>query len=151
MIGVEAGLDSNGRKNRGGHAMENITEFFIKDWCQKNDYKYIKEANSTQVKRMFGKTIPVDKASRRFDFVICTKSGLVVIETNFYSGGGSKLKSTAGEYKELYNLIGKDHKFVWITDGEGWKTASLPLRETFEHNDYIFSLKMLECGILSNM
>ena len=28
MIGVEAGLDSNGRKNRNGHSMENIVEFF---------------------------------------------------------------------------------------------------------------------------
>ncbi len=28
--GVETGLDSNGRKNRGGHLMENLVESFIK-------------------------------------------------------------------------------------------------------------------------
>ena len=31
MIGVEAGLDSNGRKNRSGHSMEAIVEFFVDD------------------------------------------------------------------------------------------------------------------------
>ena len=34
-IGVEAGLDSNARKNRGGTSMENIVEVFIKDICDK--------------------------------------------------------------------------------------------------------------------
>lgn len=29
-LGVETGLDSNGRKNRGGHLMENLVEDFIK-------------------------------------------------------------------------------------------------------------------------
>ena len=30
VTGVETGLDSNGRKNRGGHLMENLVESFIK-------------------------------------------------------------------------------------------------------------------------
>lgn len=30
VTGVETGLDSNGRKNRGGHQMEDLVEFYLK-------------------------------------------------------------------------------------------------------------------------
>ncbi len=148
MIGVEAGLDSNGRKNRGGHAMENIVEVFIKDVCEKNDFRYLKEANADKIKSEFGYDVPVDKSSRRYDFVIDSGKELFIIETNFYGGGGSKLKSTAGEYRNLSDTLNGKYKFFWITDGNGWKTTAKPLRETFDHNDYLFSLTMLEKGIL---
>ncbi len=148
MIGVEAGLDSNGRKNRGGHAMENIVEAFIKDICCKNNYKYLKEANAEKIKNEFGYIVPVDKSSRRYDFVVDNGKELFIFETNYYGGGGSKLKSTAGEYRNLYDVLDGRYKFVWITDGLGWATTRKPLQETFEHNDYVFSLTMLEKGIL---
>jgi type II restriction enzyme len=151
MIGVEAGLDSNGRKNRGGHAMENIVEVFIKDICKNNNFRYLKEANAEKIKSEFNYNVPVDKSSRRYDFVIDNGKELFIIETNFYGGGGSKLKSTAGEYRNLYDTLKEEYKFIWITDGLGWKTTSKPLRETFDHNDYIFNLKMLEKGILENI
>lgn len=148
MIGVEAGLDSNGRKNRGGHVMENIVEVFIKDVCEKNNFKYLKEANSEKIKNEFGYDVPVDKSSRRYDFVIDNEKELFIIETNFYGGSGSKLKSTAGEYRNLFDILNGKYKFFWITDGMGWKKMAKPLRETFNHNDYLFNLAMLEKGIL---
>ncbi|MEO0075868.1 MAG: type II restriction endonuclease [candidate division WOR-3 bacterium] len=148
MIGVEAGLDSNGRKNRGGHAMEDIVEAFIADLCNKKRLKYLKEANSERIKQEFGYDVPVDKSSRRYDFVIDNGKELYIIETNFYGGGGSKLKSTAGEYRNLFDVLSGRYKFIWITDGHGWKTTARPLRETFDHNDYLFNLTMLEKGIL---
>ena len=149
MIGVEAGLDSNARKNRGGHAMENIVEAFIKDVCEKNDFRYLREANAEKIKTKFNYNVPVDKSSRRYDFVIDNKKELFIIETNFYGGGGSKLKSTAGEYKNLFDVLKKEkYKFFWVTDGLGWKTAEKTLRETFNHNDYLFNLAMLEKGVL---
>lgn len=148
MIGVEAGLDSNGRKNRGGHAMEDIVEAFIIDLCKKKKFRYLKEANSEKIKQEFGYDVPVDKSSRRYDFVIDNGKELFIFETNFYGGGGSKLKSTAGEYRNLFDVFGGKYKFIWITDGLGWKTTAKPLRETFNHNDYLFSLTMLEKGVL---
>ena len=148
MIGVEAGLDSNGRKNRGGHAMENIVEVFIKDVCEKNNFRYLKEANAEKIKHKLGYNVPVDKSSRRYDFVIDNGKELFIIETNFYGGSGSKLKSTAGEYRNLFDVLNDKYKFIWITDGMGWKTTTKPLRETFNHNDYLFNLSMLEKGIL---
>jgi len=72
----------------------------------------------------------------------------VIFETNFYGGGGSKLKSTAGEYRDLFNVLNNKYKFIWITDGYGWKSTARPLRETFNHNDYIISLDMIEKGVL---
>ena len=151
MIGVEAGLDSNGRKNRGGHAMENIVEAFIKSFCQENNLEYLKEANSERIQKEWGYTVPVDKSSRRYDFVVNTGKELLIFETNFYGGGGSKLKSTAGEYRNLYDVLDNKFKFIWITDGLGWKSTVKPLRETFNHNDYIFNLNMLENGILDSI
>jgi type II restriction enzyme len=148
MIGVEAGLDSNARKNRGGHAMESIVEAFIGDLCQRNNFCYLKEANAEKIEKEFGYLVPVDKTSRRYDFVVDNGKELFLIETNFYGGGGSKLKSTAGEYRNLFDVLAGKYKFIWITDGLGWKTTTRPLREAFDHNDYIFSLKMLEEGIL---
>ena len=148
MIGVEAGLDSNGRKNRGGHAMENIVEVFIKDVCEKNNFRYLAQANAQKIKDEFGYDVPVVKSSRSYDFVIDNGKELFIIETNFYGGGGSKLKSTAGEYRNLFDVLDGKYKFIWITDGMGWKTTAKPLRETFDHNDYLFNLTMLEKGIL---
>ena len=148
MIGVEAGLDSNARKNRSGHSMEDIVEAFIVDLCNKKKFRYLKEANSEKIEQEFGYKVPVDKSSRRYDFVIDNGKELFIIETNFYSGGGSKLKSTAGEYRNLFDVLAGKYKFIWITDGLGWKTTSRPLRETFNHNDFIFNLTMLENGIL---
>ena len=148
MIGVEAGLDSNGRKNRGGHAMEEMVGIFVDDICKKNGYKYLREANAEKIKAEIGYTVPVDKSSRRYDFVIDNKKELFVVETNFYGSGGSKLKSTAGEYRNLFDALMGKYKFIWITDGLGWEGTSKPLRETFEHNDYLLNLNMLENGVL---
>lgn len=151
MIGVEAGLDSNGRKNRCGHSMEDIVEVFIKDICDKKGYKYLKEANAQKIKQEFDIEVPVDKSSRRYDYVVKTDKELVLFEVNFYGGGGSKLKSTAGEYRNLYDVLDGQFKFIWITDGCGWHSTKRPLRETFDHNDYLLSLAMLEKGILERI
>ncbi|MEA2097580.1 MAG: type II restriction endonuclease [Patescibacteria group bacterium] len=148
MIGIEAGLDSNGRKNRSGKSMEKIVEVFLEDYCKKSNCKYLKEATAPLIKKEFGFSIPVDKSSRRYDFVIDNKKKPIIIETNFYGGGGSKLKSTAGEYQHLNNILKDDATFVWITDGLGWETSKRPLKEAFENNDYIFNLYMLENDIL---
>jgi type II restriction enzyme len=149
MIGIEAGIDSNARKNRGGHAMEDIVEHFIKDACEKNGCAYLREANAQRIKKEWGYEVPVDKSSRRYDFVVDNGKELFIFETNFYGGGGSKLKSTAGEYRNLYDVLKGKYKFIWITDGYGWQNTSKPLRETFDYNDYLFTLKMLEKDILN--
>lgn len=151
ILGVEAGLDSNGRKNRGGHSMEAIIEAFVKDFCERNGATYLKEANAAKIKLTYDIDVPVDKSSRRYDFVINYKDELSLIETNFYGGGGSKLKSTAGEYRNLHDTLAGRFRFIWITDGYGWKTTKLPLRETFENNDHTLNLTLLENNALDSI
>lgn len=151
MVGVEAGLDSNGRKNRGGTIMEDIVECFVQDICRRNNIEYLKEASADRIKEKFGVDIPVDKSSRRYDFVIGNKKEIFILEVNFYSGGGSKLKATAGEYRDLYNILKDKHKFIWITDGAGWKSTARPLRETFDRNDYLLNLDMVEKSLLERI
>jgi len=152
VFGVEVGLDSNGRKNRGGTSMEEIVEFFVADICKRNGYKYIAQATAPKILKEWNKIITVEKSSRSIDFAINTPHKLYLIEANFYSGGGSKLKSTAGEYKSDFRRWSADgHQFIWVTDGAGWKTAQRPLHETFNETDYILNLDMLEKGILEQI
>lgn len=152
VIGVEVGLDSNGRKNRGGKSMEAIVEFFVKGICQRNYLEYIREATAKNIKEKWSLELEVDKSSRRIDFAIKKDEKLFLIETNFYGGGGSKLKATAGEYKSMFDFWTKGgHEFIWITDGNGWKTTRLPLQETFEYIDYTLNLEMVSKGLLEDI
>ena len=154
VMGIEVGLDTNARKNRSGTSMELITELYINKICQDNNYKYISQATSKKIKEELGYEVMVDKANRKFDFAITNNSSLYLIETNYYGGGGSKLKATAGEFKALFDFItsgNHKHKFIWITDGKGWLTAKNPLREAFDHIDYLLNLDMLEKGLLADI
>lgn len=149
VTGIEVGLDSNGRKNRGGTTMESIIEVFLNGLCEKNKYRCIKEATAKKIQDIFGVDVPVDKSSRRYDFVIHNGQGLYLIETNFYGGGGSKLKATAGEYKALQDYLRESgHPFIWITDGLGWKSTIRPLEEAFNHIDFVLNLAFVESGVL---
>lgn len=152
FIGVEVGLDSNGRKNRSGTSMEDIAEFFIKDICKQKGYDYIPQATADKIKQKWNKDITVTKSSKRIDFAVNTPNKLYLIETNFYGGGGSKLKSTAGEYAEIYHQWTNDgHQFIWITDGLGWQSTKRPLIDTFNKIDYIINLDMIQKGVLEDL
>jgi len=95
--GVEVGLDSNGRKNRGGTLMESIVEEFVRNTCNEFQIEYMPQANAKKIKEKWN-IVEVDKSSRIIDFAINNNGKLYFIEVNFYGGGGSKLKSTATEY-----------------------------------------------------
>ncbi|MCL4305459.1 hypothetical protein KJZ99_06065 [bacterium] len=151
MFGVEAGLNSNARKNRIGFVMEDIVEVFIADACQRRNFPYLAQANASKIQRAWGIAVPYDKSSRKYDFVINTKSNLFIIETNFYGSEGTKQKATAGEYNTLFKFLSGRHKFIWITDGQGLAASERPLRETFDAIDYLFSLDMLEHGVLDQV
>ena len=150
VFGIEVGLDSNGRKNRSGSTMETIVKSLLHRICQEQNLSFIEQATSSKIQQEWGIKVSVDKSSRRFDFAVRNKEILYLIETNFYAGGGSKLKSTAGEYRALFDFISQQkHKFIWITDGIGWKTALNPLEETFNYIEYTFNLKMGSTGLIS--
>ena len=157
VLGVEVGLDSNGRKDRGGHLMENLVEEYIqKAGYIKND-SYFKEMYLSEIEKRWGLDLSAmngdNVSTKRFDFVIKTQNQVYVIETNFYATQGSKLNETARSYKKL----SQDSKkisgvtFVWITDGAGWKNARKNLEETFNEMDTIYNINDLENGILEKL
>jgi type II restriction enzyme len=150
--GVEVGLDSNGRKNRGGTLMESLVEEFVADTCENLNLQYLAQATSKKIKEQWNIDVAVDKSSRQLDFAINNNGKLFFIECNFYGGGGSKLKSTATEYIEMnryWNKQGID--FIWITDGAGWKSTLKPLREYFDKADYLINLELLRENILNSI
>lgn len=150
--GVEVGLDSNGRKNRGGTLMESLVEEFVRDTCNELQLEYMPQATATKIKEQWDIDVRVDKSSRIIDFAMNNNGKLYFVEVNFYGGGGSKLKSTATEYirmSEYWNNQGIE--FIWITDGAGWKSTLKPLREYFDKADYLLNLEMLRNGILKRI
>lgn len=152
VMGVEVGLDSNARKNRTGSLMESIVEVFVADACANNNADYINQATASKIKNKWGITIQIDKSSRQIDFAINKNNKLYFIETNFYGVGGSKLKSTAGEYIRMNQFWNKQGiEFLWITDGKGWVSTQLPLREYFNQADYLLNLDMLQKGYLNKI
>lgn len=155
--GVETGLDSNGRKNRGGHLMEDLVESFIKKAGFVNGTTYFKEMYIHQISAKWGIDLSAisnqEKMEKRFDFVVKTPTMIYAIETNFYGSGGSKLNETARSYKTLAletDTI-NDFTFVWFTDGKGWNSARNNLEETYDVMDHIYNIKDLEDGIISEV
>jgi type II restriction enzyme len=151
-IGVEVGLDSNARKNRGGNMMESIVRSFLDNLCGRLGFPFISQANADKVKEAFGLCMKMAGSARAVDFAIRTGSGLCLLETNFYGGGGSKLKATAGEYQTMFGRWKEQrHTFVWLTDGKGWTTTERPLREAFDRIDYVLNLHMMAKGLLEDI
>ena len=89
VLGVEVGLDSNGRKNRGGHLMENLVESYIKKAGYEKGLNYFKEMYLSDIEEKWNVDLSAmsgnNVSSKRFDFVIKTDNQIYVIETNFDS------------------------------------------------------------------
>jgi len=157
VTGVEAGLDSNGRKNRGGKAMENVVEAYIQKAGFTKENSYFKEMKTDDIELKWGLDLSSlsnqGKTVKRFDFVVKTDSMVYGIETNFYTGGGSKLNETARSYKNIVidSKSIDEFTFVWITDGRGWISAKNNLAETFEIMEHIYCIDDLESGIMNKV
>lgn len=157
VTGVEVGLDSNGRKSRSGDLMENLVEsFIVKAGFIKNE-NYFKEMCLSDIERKWNIDLSnisnSGKTEKRFDFVIKTASMIYGIETNFYSTQGSKPNETARSYKmialESKNIVG--FKFVWFTDGKGWRPSRHNLEETFDVMEHLYNIKDLEDDVIGKV
>ncbi|HMR47378.1 MAG TPA: type II restriction endonuclease [Bacteroidia bacterium] len=141
VFGVEAGLDTNARKNRGGENMSKAVSLFF----DKAKVFYKKEVSNTA----FPEILSLGADVKRFDFVIKTKMKTYLIETNFYNGGGSKLNETARSYSDVAPKINQyeSYDFVWITDGQGWLSAKNKLEEAYNIIPNMFNLTTLQTFI----
>ncbi len=154
VTGIETGLDSNGRKNRGGHLMEDLVESFIQSAGFVKDENYFKEMYIHEISDKWDVDLSSisnqGKMEKRFDFVVKTNAMVYGIETNFYGTGGSKLNETSRSYKTLA-LESKDIKnfvFVWFTDGKGWESARNNLEETFDIMPNLYNIHDMENNIM---
>ena len=138
VFGIEVGLDTNARKNRGGDNMSKAVSRFF----DKGGIFYKREVNSTLFLDI--ESLGVDV--KRFDFVIKTKKKTYLIETNFYNTGGSKLNEVARAYSEVAPKINQyeNYEFVWITDGQGWLSAKNKLEEAYNIIPSVYNLTTLE-------
>ena len=157
VTGVETGLDSNGRKNRGGHLMENLVESYIQKAGFIKNENYFKEMYIHEITDKWGIDLSAisnqGKMEKRFDFVVKTDDMIYAIETNFYASGGSKLNETARSYKTLAQEVDTidGFTFVWFTDGKGWNSARHNLEETFDVMEHIYNINDMENGIMNEV
>jgi len=138
VFGIEVGLDTNARKNRGGENMSKAVSLFF----DKAKVFYKKEVSNTA----FPEILSLGADVKRFDFVIKTKKKTYLIETNFYNGGGSKLNETARSYSDVAPKINQyeSYEFVWITDGQGWLSAKNKLEEAYNIIPSMYNLSTLQ-------
>lgn len=134
VLGVETGLDTNARKNRSGHLMEEHVAAILDN----AGVEHRQEVYSTDYPEL--DVLGEDK--KRFDFVVETDHCKYLIEVNFYSGGGSKLNEVARAYTELAPKVNsvKGFEFVWITDGIGWNSARNKLEEAYNTIPSVYNL-----------
>lgn len=157
VLGIEVGLDSNGRKNRGGHLMENLVESYIIKAGYKKDVNYFKEMYLKDIEKKWKLDLSAmsgnNVSTKRFDFVLKADNQVYVIETNFYSSGGSKLNETARSYKMLAQESKKVEgvTFILFTDGTGWNSARKNLEETFNELETMYNIDDLEHGVLETL
>ena len=138
VYGIEVGLDTNARKNRGGKNMSNL----IEDAFIKNGIEYYREVKST----LFAELASLGGDIKQFDFVI-NHNKVYLIEVNFYSSAGSKLNEVARSYIEIAQKINQceGFEFVWITDGIGWQSAKNKLQEAYNSIPEVHNLTTLGC------
>lgn len=157
VTGVEAGIGSNGRKNRGGHLMEDLVERYIIECGFEKDVSYFKEMNIKKMQKRWGVSLATasnqGKTEKRFDFVVRTQGDLYLIETNFYGSQGSKLNETARSYKMLSSEIDATPgvNFVWFTDGLGWNKSRHNLEEAFDSIKHIYNINDMKNGIMGEL
>ena len=137
VFGVEVGMDTNARKNRGGKIMEfNVAQIL------RNEGVIFQEQYPSNkmplVQNVLGKDI------KKFDFVIKTKVKTYLMEVNFYSdeGSGSKLNEVSRSFDGTASRINAldDYEFVWVTDGRSWINARNKLEEAFNNIPRLYNL-----------
>ncbi len=157
VTGVEVGLDSNARKNRGGSIMEKLVEKYIQDAGFEKGISYFPQMKAKEIEEKWNLDLSAitnnGVVTKIFDFVIKTDNCVYAVETNFYSSGGSKLNEVARSYKTIAQEARdvKGLKFVWITDGVGWNSAEKNLRETFDALEDVYCIHDLEKAILKEL
>lgn len=140
VFGIEVGLDTHARKNRGGGLMQT----YVSDILASKNVTFqcqvpIKNLPN-DLKKSFGKKRKV------FDFVFKGNNKTWIVEVNFYGSTGSKVSETTSSYINLQELITRvpGYDFMWITDGKAWENDSASLSNALENINHFYNLKSFE-------
>lgn len=153
LLGVEVGLDTNARKNRSGQFLEKmVTETLGELSAQNSDLVFVEQKSFGYVEDKYNVKIPPTLRDRKFDYVVINKGKATNIEVNFYGGTGSKPSEIVSSYINRAEVLSSSGwKFVWLTDGQGWKKMKNPIRVGVENMDYVINAHLLRKGLLDKI
>lgn len=153
--GVEVGMDTNARKNRSGKAMELLLEPIIIEINKRQgkSFKILSQKNFKYLEDNFGIEVSTSIKHRKADFILVSKDNKVInIETNFFSGTGSKPQEIVDSYiNRQEELAENGFRFIWVTDGYGWKGQKNQIAKGFEKIDFLLNLHFVRVGLLERI
>lgn len=154
IIGVLVGLDSNGRKNRGGKAFELACQPIFEKVVNQHGLMLLTQKQFVCL-RDYGFEITDDIANRKADFIVFKPftNKAINFEVNFYNGTGSKPEEIIDSYINRQNVLNNvGIEFSLVTDGKGcWTSATNQLNKGFRHMKYLQNFYMLKNGMLDEI
>ncbi len=150
-FGVEVGIDTNGRKNRSGSAMEALVEPYIRDLAQKHNGIYLTQTNFEDAAKEFGVDLPPDQFNKRGDFMVLIDGKPYNIEANFFDGSGSKQEVINSYISRSQDLKAAGWGFAVVTDGLGWRKNRTQVEHAYATIGYIYNLSMCGQGALEDV
>lgn len=152
VIGVLVGLDTNGRKNRGGIAFENACEPIISEICRNYRIELITQ-KQFKVLRDYGFTISEDVANRKADFILVKDKNILNIEVDYFFRGGSKPEEIIDSYINRKNDLDKlGIGFALLTDGLCWDNRNKnQLQKAFRNLDNLMNYHLMKTGMLEEI
>lgn len=156
--GVEAGLNSNARKNRSGDEGETHLAKILQSIVDNHPNTCLirngQTTYSNAVEWYNLRNFPSELSNRRFDgSLFCTdKCKGLFAEVNNFNSSGSKQKAVTSEFDTVHSIFSRTpHVFVYITDGLGWKKDATHLSTIIDHVPNVFNYKMVEDGWLDDV
>lgn len=153
IAGVLVGMDSNGRKNRGGKAFELACQPLFEKICEKHNLTLLVQKQFKSLQD-YGFKISGDMANRKADFIIIDagRKKAMNFEVNFYNGTGSKPEEIIDSYINRQKDLSPDGiEFGLVTDGKCWTSATNQLAKGFRHLDYLLNFYSLKHGMLEKI
>ena len=152
VTGVEVGMDTNGRKNRGGDCGSRAIEPFIKKAELILAGVSVQQEVTYERLALEGCILPDQFRGVRWDWAFWTKlrpRRFAVMEVNHYGSSGSKPPEVARDYVARQPVLdAAGVGFIWVTDGLGWMKMKNPLREAFTGIHHLINVKLASDGML---
>ena len=151
LVGVEVGTDTNARKNRSGKAMERLLDGVMNKLSDEQPNLVLHtQTKFSDLERTDGISAPQSLKDRRFDIAVTLDDSHYNIETNFYSGTGSKPQEIVDSYINRHEELNQaGWSFIWITDGYGWSGMTNQVQRAFREIDYVLNVDFVRRGTLS--